>query len=303
MSLNTFLQTKVGQELKDYLGIALGLLCYSGGWTIFMLPYGVTLGGVTGIAALVDLGTQSMPFHIPMQATYFVLNALLLIMALKVLGWKFCTKTIYAVIVMTIMLQIGNSTMARLGNPMVLGEGENFMSCVIGACLCGLGIGICFANNGSTGGTDIIAAMINKNHDVSLGRIVLVSDLIVIGCNYLVFHDIRRVLFGYVALILMSMVLDYYVNSSRQSVQFFIFSNKHQEIADYINENMHRGVTVLDGMGWYSKETMKVLVVLTKKRDSVSLFRAIKDIDPNAFVSQSNVIGVYGKGFDKIKVK
>ena len=224
-------------------------------------------------------------------------------MALKVLGWKFCTKTIYAVIVMTIMLQIGNSTMARLGNPMVLGEGENFMSCVIGACLCGLGIGICFANNGSTGGTDIIAAMINKNHDVSLGRIVLVSDLIVIGCNYLVFHDIRRVLFGYVALILMSMVLDYYVNSSRQSVQFFIFSNKHQEIADYINENMHRGVTVLDGMGWYSKETMKVLVVLTKKRDSVSLFRAIKDIDPNAFVSQSNVIGVYGKGFDKIKVK
>ncbi|MBO4590025.1 MAG: YitT family protein [Bacteroidaceae bacterium] len=303
MSLNSFLQTKAGRELKDYFAIALGLLCYSGGWTIFMLPYGVTLGGVTGIAALVDLGTQHMPFHIPMQMTYFILNAILLMMALKVLGWKFCTKTIYAVIVMTLLLQIGNSTMARLGNPMVLGEGENFMSCVIGACLCGLGIGICFANNGSTGGTDIIAAMINKNRDVSLGRIVLVSDLIVIGCNYLVFHDIRRVLFGYVALILMSMVLDYYVNSSRQSVQFFIFSNKHEEIADYINKNVHRGVTVLDGMGWYSKEPMKVLVVLAKKRDSVSLFRAIKDIDPKAFVSQSNVIGVYGKGFDKIKVK
>ncbi|MBO4443878.1 MAG: YitT family protein [Bacteroidaceae bacterium] len=303
MSLNSFLQTKAGRELKDYFAIALGLLCYSGGWTIFMLPYGVTLGGVTGIAALVDLGTQHMPFHIPMQMTYFILNAILLMMALKVLGWKFCTKTIYAVIVMTLLLQIGNSTMARLGNPMVLGEGENFMSCVIGACLCGLGIGICFANNGSTGGTDIIAAMINKNRDVSLGRIVLVSDLIVIGCNYFVFHDIRRVLFGYVALILMSMVLDYYVNSSRQSVQFFIFSNKHEEIADYINKNVHRGVTVLDGMGWYSKEPMKVLVVLAKKRDSVSLFRAIKDIDPKAFVSQSNVIGVYGKGFDKIKVK
>ena len=303
MSNNKFLQTKAGRELKDYFAIAIGLLCYPGGWTIFMLPYGVTLGGVTGIAALVDLGTQHMPFHIPMQVTYFVLNAMLLLMALKVLGWKFCTKTIYAVIVMTLMLQIGNSTMAKLGNPMVLGEGENFMSCVIGACLCGLGIGICFANNGSTGGTDIIAAMINKNHDVSLGRIVLLSDLIVIGCNYLVFHDIRRVLFGYVALILMSLVLDYYVNSSRQSVQFFIFSSKHQEIADYINENMHRGVTVLDGMGWYSKEPMKVLVVLAKKRDSVSLFRAIKDIDPKAFVSQSNVIGVYGKGFDKIKVK
>ena len=303
MSLNSFLQTKAGRELKDYFAIALGLLCYSGGWTIFMLPYGVTLGGVTGIAALVDLGTQHMPFHIPMQMTYFILNAILLMMALKVLGWKFCTKTIYAVFVMTLLLQIGNSTMARLGNPMVLGEGENFMSCVIGACLCGLGIVICFANNGSTGGTDIIAAMINKNRDVSLGRIVLVSDLIVIGCNYFVFHDIRRVLFGYVALILMSMVLDYYVNSSRQSVQFFIFSNKHEEIADYINKNVHRGVTVLDGMGWYSKEPMKVLVVLAKKRDSVSLFRAIKDIDPKAFVSQSNVIGVYGKGFDKIKVK
>lgn len=291
-------KTIFSHELADYLAIALGLCGYAVGWTVFMLPYGITLGGVTGIAALLDLGTNGA---IPMQVSYFVLNSILLIFALKILGWKFCTKTIYAVIMLTLFLQVGKDVMAHFNNPLILGEGEKFMSCVLGACLCGLGVGVCFAHNGSTGGTDIVAAIINKYRDISLGKIVLCSDILIIGCNYLVFHDIQRVLFGYVALILMSVMLDYYTNSTRQSIQLFIFSHKYEEIANYVNQQVHRGVTVFDGMGWYSKNERHVLFVLAKKRDATNLLRTIKDIDPNAFISMGYVKGVYGQGFDKIK--
>ena len=290
-------------EVKEYMAITIGLLAYAIGWTVFMLPYGITLGGVTGIAALLDFATTDTSFHIPLQLTYFVINGLLLIFALKTLGFKFCTRTIIAVILLTLFLQLGKSIMAVKGNPFVLGEGENFMSCVVGACLCGLGVGICFANNGSTGGTDIVAAIVNKYREISLGSMVMFSDIVIIGCNYLVFHDIRRVLFGYVALFIMSVVLDYYINTTRQSIQLFIISNKHEELADFINHQVHRGVTVIDGMGWYSKNERKMLFVLAKKRDSGYLLRGIKQIDPQAFVSMAYVKGVYGEGFDKIKAK
>lgn len=288
-------------EIKEYLAITIGLISYAVGWTVFMLPYGITLGGVTGIGALLDFATVDAPFHIPLQLTYFVINGILLIFALKILGFKFCTRTIVAVVLLTLFLQIGNSVMSSLDNPYVLGEGENFMSCVVGACLCGLGIGICFANNGSTGGTDIVAAIVNKYRDISLGSMVLLSDIAIIGCNYLVFHDVRRVLFGYVALFIMSVVLDYYINTTRQSIQLFIISKKYELLADFINDQVHRGVTVIDGVGWYSKVEGKILFVLAKKNDSGFLLHGIKQIDPKAFVSMSYVKGVYGEGFDKIK--
>ena len=288
-------------EIQQYIAIFIGLVCYAVGWTAFMLPYGVTLGGVTGIAALLDFATEG---GIPIQLTYFVLNSILLIFALKILGWKFCTKTIFGVIVLTLLLQVGKSVMGGLPNPYLLGEGENFMSCVLGACLCGLGLGICFVNGGSTGGTDIIAAIINKYRDISFGTIIMLSDILIISCNYLVFHDIRRVLFGYVALFIMSIVLDYYINTTRQSVQLFIISHdKYNEIAEFITHQGHRGVTVFKGMGWYSKGDSNVLFVLARKRESSNLLSGIKHIDPTAFVSMAYVKGVYGNGFDKIKGK
>lgn len=287
-------------EVTDYLLIVLGLMLYAAGWTVFILPYGITLGGVTGIAALVDLGTQG---RIPLEYTYFLLNALLIIVALKQLGWKFCIKTIYAVFMLTVLLKLGRGIMADLGNPFVMGDGEKAMSCIIGACMGGIGVGMCFAHNGSTGGMDIVVAIINKHRDISFGSLMMIIDIIIIGCNYLVFHDITRVLFGYVALFFMSVSVDYYINSNRQSIQLFIFSHKHEEIADFINQHVHRGVTVLEGMGWYSKNERKVLFVLAKKRDTITLMRGVKQIDPQAFISKSNVEGVYGQGFDKIKSK
>ena len=300
--MQTFLldRHKMLREVKDYFFIALGLFIYALGWSCFMLPYQITMGGVTGVAAIIYYATG-----IEMQLSYLVINGILLVFALWILGWKFCVKTIYGVAMMTIMLDITQKWF--IGDDgqflQLLGPGQDFMACVLGACAAGIGVGMAFTHNGSTGGTDIIAAIVNKFRNVSLGRAIMISDIVIISSCYFIFHDWRRVMFGYVALIILSVALDYYINSTRGSVQFLIFSSKYEEIADYINSKLHRGVTVLDGMGWYSKAPRKVLVVLAKKQDAVNLFRIIHDIDPNAFVSQSSVTGVYGEGFDKIKVK
>lgn len=226
------------------------------------------------------------------------MNSLLLLVALKVLGFKFCVKTIFAVFSLTFFVSVLQELMVGV----VLLQSQPFMACVLGASFCGMGIGFAFSFNGSTGGTDIIAAIVNKYRDVSLGRIVMLCDLIIISCSYFVLHDWEKVVYGYVTLYVCSFVLDQVVNSNHQSVQFFIISKNYKEIGEHIVKDMHRGVTVLEGKGFYTGNEMNVLFVLAKKRESNNLFRLIKDIDPNAFVTQSNVKGVYGRGFDHIKV-
>lgn len=195
------------------------------------------------------------------------------------------------------------SLIQKLTEGLTLLQDQPFMACVIGASFCGSGIGIAFTSNGSTGGTDIIAAIINKYRDITLGRVMLICDLIIISSSYFVLQDWEKVVYGYVTLYICSFVLDQVVNSARQSVQFFIISEKYADIGKQINEYPHRGVTVINASGFYSGKEQKMLFVLAKKRESTIIFRLIKDIDPNAFVSQSAVIGVYGEGFDRIKVK
>ena len=228
-----------------------------------------------------------------------------MVFALKILGPKFCIKTLYAIPVLTLLLWFFQIIMKDdAGNlPLLLGPGQEFMATVVGAGLLGFGIGIVFINNGSTGGTDIIAWIINKYKDVTLGRMIMYCDIIIISSCYFVFYDWKRVLFGFTVLFVMSIVIDYVVNSNRQSVQFLIFSKKHEEIAEVITKELHRGVTLLDGTGWYSKQSIKVVVVLAKKSQSLEIFRLVKDIDENAFISQSNVVGVYVEGFDKVRIK
>ena len=289
---------KLGRESKDYLAITFGLMCYAIGWVAFMLPYQITTGGATGICALIYYVTG-----IEIQVSYFIINAILMGFALKILGPKFSIKTIFAILVLTFFLWFFQRLLEGDDGklPLLLGPGQDFMACVVGAGLLGFGIGIVFCNNGSTGGTDIIAWIINKYKDVTLGRMIMYCDIVIISSCYFIFHDWRRVLFGFCVLFIMSIVIDYVVNSARQSVQFLIFSRKHDEIAEGISTQINRGVTLLDGKGWYSKQDIKVVVVLAKKSQSLDIFRLVKDIDPNAFISQSNVVGVYGEGFVKVK--
>ena len=265
-----------------------------------MLPYQITTGGVAGISSLIYYVTG-----IEIQLSYFIINAIFLSFALKILGPKFCIKTLYAIPVFTFFLWSFQVLLKdEAGNlPLLLGQGQEFMACVVGGGLLGFGIGFVFIHNGSTGGTDILAWIVNKYKDVSLGRLIMYGDIIIISSCYFVFHDWKRVMFGFCVLFVMSVVIDYVVNSNRQSVQFLIFSRKHEEITETITKELHRGVTLLDGTGWYSKQNIKVVVVLAKKNQSTDIFRLVRDIDEKAFVSQSNVVGVYGEGFDKLKVK
>lgn len=282
------------REMHDYLMIALGMTLYAIGWTVFLLPNDITTGGVPGIASIVFWATG-----INVQYTYFAINGALLIASLIVLGWKFSVKTIFAVMVMTFILPIIQGATSDLH----LLNDQPFMACVIGASFCGSGIGIAFSANGSSGGTDIIAAIINKYRDITLGRVILMTDMVITSSSYFVLHDWEKVVYGFATLYISSFVLDQVVNSARQSVQFFIISKRYEEIGHRINKDLHRGVTVIDGTGMYTGLGVKMMFVLAKKRESTTIFRLIKDIDPEAFVSQSAVIGVYGEGFDHIKVK
>ena len=295
------------REVKDYAYITLGLISYSLGWAAFLLPYQITTGGTTGISAIIYYSTG-----FPIQWSYFIINAVLMTFAIRILGPRFSIKTTYAIFMLTFLLWLFQllvnnyvevPDMTADGKPLLLGPGQDFMACIIGAAMCGVGLGIVFNYNGSTGGTDIIAAIVNKYKDVTLGRMIMICDVFIISSCYFIFHDWRRVIFGFVTLFIIGVVLDWIINSARQSVQFFIFSKKYDEIADRIIKDADRGVTVLDGTGWYSKNNVKVLVVLAKKRQSLEIFRLVKRIDPNAFISQSSVIGVYGEGFDTLKVK
>ena len=263
-------------ELKDYLMIALGMIMYGIGWTVFLLPNDITTGGVPGIASIVYFA-----IGLPVQYVYFGINVLLLILAIWQLGWKFSIKTVFAVFTLTFFL----SVIQKVTQGLTLLHDQPFMACVLGASFCGSGIGIAFSSNGSTGGTDIIAAIVNKYRDITLGKVMLICDLIIISSSYFVLKDWEKVVYGYVTLYICSFVLDQVVNSARQSVQFFIISDKYEEIGKHINVYPHRGVTVINASGFYSGKEQKMLFVLAKKRESSIIFRLIKEIDPHAFVS------------------
>jgi uncharacterized membrane-anchored protein YitT (DUF2179 family) len=283
----------VWAEVRDYLTIAIGMLSYCIGWGVFLLPNSITTGGVAGVSSILFWGTG-----IPVQLSYFVINGILLLIALRVLGVRFCLKTIYAVTVLTV--GVAYVTANYHGH---LLQDQPFMAAIIGAVFCGCGVGLGLSSNGSTGGTDIIAAVINKYRDISLGRIIMFCDVIIISSSYIVLNDWEKVIYGYVVLYVTAFCIDQVVNSRRSSVQFFIISAKYKEIGERINREPHRGCTVIDAQGFYSGNEVKMLFVLAKRRQSDMIFRIINDVDPTAFVSQSAVIGVYGEGFDRFKVR
>lgn len=285
---------KVYFSVQDYLMILFGTLLYGFGFNAFILSNEIVTGGVSGICALIFFASKEM---IPVSLSYFVINVGLLVIALKILGFKFLIKTIFGVLSLSASLSFFEWLMER--HPLL--PNEPFMSIIIGAFLCGSGLGLVFSANGSTGGTDIIGAVVNKYKNISIGRILLFCDFIIISSSFLLFHNVEKIVFGFVEMFVSNYILDLVLNGNRQSVQFFIFSQKYDEIADRIIHELGRGCTILDGVGGYSHKPVKVVVLLAKKSESVSIFRLVKQIDHQAFISQSIVRGVYGEGFDQIK--
>jgi uncharacterized membrane-anchored protein YitT (DUF2179 family) len=294
-------------EARDYFFIAFGLFLYTIAFTVFLMPYQIVSGGVTGLSAIIYYATG---FHL--ENTYIIINGILLVVALKILGMKFLMKTIFAIFTLYFMLMFAQEIIPKQDNGLpfkLMGEGQDFMSMIIGCVLTGIALATVFMNNGSTGGTDIIAASVNKYHNISLGSVLIAVDFCIIGsCMFFpqfgtYLERAHKVMFGLCVMAMENYTLDYVMNARRQSVQFLIFTQKWQEIANAIGMEMNHGVTILDGHGWYTGQEMKVLCILAKKNESVYIFRLIKMIDPQSFVSQSAVIGVYGEGFEEMRVK
>lgn len=288
----SFDKTNLWRSGRDYIFITLGTAIYAFGFATFILPHKVVIGGVAGMSTILyySLG-------LPIAIGNYGINLLLLAIAYRIVGKQFVIGTIFGATMISLMMGI---TIPLCGDLVRL---DPFLSCVIGGILAGTGIGMAFVHNGSTGGTDIVAAMVNKYTNVTIGRTMIYVDMCIISSSFLLFHQVETVVYGFIVLFMSSYMADLIINSNRQAVQFTIFSRHWQEIATAINNEAKRGCTVLNGMGWYSKEEVKVLLVMCRKIESVNIFRIIKSIDRDAFVSQANVNGVYGKGFDQVKVR
>jgi len=289
------------QLARDYLQMLLGTVIYTIGYTTFLLPYKIVSGGVTGISTVTYYLTG-----FPAGNTYFIINVVLLLMAMRVLGWRYLVRTIIVTLLISTAIGVMQTQLTEVAADgtqtlrHIIGE-QKFMACVIGAFLEGLGLATIFLAGGSTGGTDIIASAINKYWNISLGRLLLMIDIVIIGFSYIIENDIETMVVGYMAMFISLNFLDFVINSARQSVQFIIISDHYEEIANEVNTRLNRGVTILYGEGFYSREKRQVLLILAKKHESRSIFQLIKRTDPKAFVSMSNVEGVFGEGFDVIK--
>ena len=248
-------------------------------------------GGVTGLATIIYWVTG-----LPTGISIFALNAILILIAFRSLGRRFALSTIYSVIVTSVVFYILQEYVFLA--PIIE---DRFLSAVLGAGLNGVACAFIFLEGSSTGGTDIIVMMINKYRNITLGRLTLFINVAIISCSYFVFRDLELLIYSYVGLMVTSYTMDLTMNGSKQSVQMFIFSQRPDEIADKVGEEIHRGVTMIKGTGWYTKTENNIVMVVVRKTESQRVIRIVKQLDPAAFVSVNTVMGVYGKGFEMMK--
>ena len=300
--MNTLLSVKkrpVWKIVMQYLFIVLGIMLYCFSWTVFLVPKHIIGGGVVGLATIVYYLTG-----FPMGITNFVVNGILLIIGYRILGGKFGLNTIIgmttaslSLILFQQVLEVNNMEYFKFENM------ELFTRAVLGGALSGIGIGICFVNGGNSGGSDIIALIVTKYRNVSPGSVILVVDAIVIAGTLLVPNGlgVEGMVYCYIVLVTFTYTLDVVVEGRKQTYQITIMSQLNEQIADAIGNEVKRGVTLLNGWGWYTKKDQKVLLVIAQKKDKVEIMRLVKAIDPNAFISVAKTQGVYGKNFDTIK--
>lgn len=280
---------KLVSELKDYLIITFSLLLYSVGVVAFLVPAEIVSGGVSGIGTLIYFYSGGT---IPVAVPFLIINGILVATGMKIFGPRFGFKTIFAIIVTALFLYLGQKIVVE---PIVQ---ERFMATIIGGMCAGAGVGFAISQGGSTGGTDIIALIVNHYWNISLGRTILYADILIIGSSYLVLGNLTPVIYGFVTMAVTAYFVDFLITGRKQSVQFFIFTDKHEEIANRIQEEIGRGISLISAYGWHSKKEKQVVMVLTRKVESRQIFRLVKEIDSKAFVSMNAVTGVYGNGFE-----
>ena len=286
------------KTIMSYVLITLGIFMYAFAWSAFLIPSQIIGGGVSGVSSIIFFITGE---KIPVGITSLVINIILFLIALKVLGAKFGLNTIYGILVSSgffILLQ----QVIEIQNLLDITKFDPFMCAIIGGGLAGAGIGLAFSMGGNSGGTDIIALILNKYYNISPGKVIMYLDIVIIGCSFFVSGSIENVVYGYVQMGVMTYALDLVIDGSKQSYQIMVFSQYTKDIADRIGNEVGRGVTLLDGWGWFSKSDQKVLLVIARKVDKQTIMEIIQNSDPKAFISVAKVHGVYGKNFEKLKL-
>lgn len=294
-------KSQIFDFVKDFFFINLGMAIYSVGWALFLLPNHITTGGGAGLAAILQYATG-----FPMQYTLLIVNGVLLLLAWWQLGAKFALKTLYAVLSLSFYLGLGQELPQLLDNPglvNVLGPGQIGMAAILGAIFNGLGIGMVFMSGGCTGGWDIIASIINKYKNISIGRVLLYLDLFVIANCIWMFPEkgVEMVVYGYITLVVYTFAVDTMINSSKQDIQFTIYTKESERLVEIIRHKTGHTATLLYGEGGYTHDEMKVVVTIVHKSEQVQMLRLIRDTDPASFVTFHRVEGAFGLGFNVIK--
>ncbi len=291
--MNTKITRKdVFREIKNYFFIIIGLAFFAFGWSAFLIPYGVAGGGVAGAASIIYFANNS----IPVGLTTFLMNAVLIAIAWRILGVKFCVNSLICTFILSGFFSIFQT---YIKEPLV---DDMFMSVIIGSSLSAFGVGMSINWGGNTGGIDIIALMVGKYRNISYGRVSLAANLLIVGCSYFIFQDIQRLVYSFVVLFVSIIVSDLVIDGYRQTYQFMVFSRKNDEIAKQINTKLHRGASFLRGYGSFKHQDSDVLLIVAHKTDKSDITRIIKDIDPEAFITITKTASVFGKNFDNIKI-
>lgn len=285
---------KLLNEIRNYAMLTIGLVIGTLGWTAFLIPSKIVGGGLTGIATIFNF---TLGWDIGLTA--LIVNVGLIVVSTRILGTSFGIKTVYAILLSSTLLSVFSNLFTEKIVP------DTMMNTIIGGMLVGTSAGIVFSHGGSTGGTDIIAKIINKYKNITLGRLLLSMDVIIISSSYFfVEHSsLETVVYGLMSMAIMAYTVDLIISGTKQTVQFLIISDKPEELRQGIIYNAKRGLTILHGTGGYSGDDRKVLLVISRKTEIRDVFREIQEIDPNAFITVGTVMGVYGHGFDKINHK
>ena len=292
------MKNKIQNILWDYFLMSVGTLIFVMAWTSFLIPNGLASGGLTGLCTIIQYGTG-----VPVGWTFPIINIGLLIMGVLSLGKSFGFKTIYVIALSSLLFELLPNLPADIVEKLeVTNIPDRLVVCLVGAGLESVGIGLVLLRGGSTGGTDIIAMMINKYWPVSPGKVYLFSDIFIIASLFLIpGQGIVDVIYAYVVMLTFSFGVDFVILGNKSSVQLLVFSTKFQEIADHIIYDVQRGVTALNSIGWYSKKDSKVLLIILRKNQMNEVINEIHRIDKHAFVSVSSAKSVYGEGFEEIK--
>ncbi len=281
------------KTIKEYSVMAVALALYVFSWTAFLIPNGITAGGVTGMSTILNF---AFGWHI--SYTYLILNAVLLIAGTIIMGKGFGFKTIYCILVSTLYFEFFPMI------PWVSNIDDNLINSIVGGAMSACGIALVFTQGGSTGGIDIIALVINKYREVSPGRVFMVSDFLIISSVlFLPDKSLQDIVYGYVVTVAFSYTVDQLLTGSKQSVQMLIISSKYEEIANRLCFEMDKGVTAINALGWYKKSNSMMIMVVTRKDKMYEVMAAVKEIDNKSFFTVSTVMGVYGEGFEEFKAK